>query len=699
MTGFGSDSKPLRLQASSLRVAVVLAGGLAAVLAGDAKAEPVFADVTALSGFLDYVHLDGQGGGAAASDFDGDGDIDLFVPTVAGTPNRLYRNLGDGTFENIEAAAGVGDTARTRAALWLDYDGDGLLDLLTYGDCYLAQPSCATTRRTKLYRQVSNASFSEVTAAAGLEGVIPAEPEREVGGMAAGDVDGDGDLDLFLADWTPAEEVTLLDASRLLINDGAGAFVDGTVAAGISLGLPKRLQPLMLDIDADGDLDLYSNRVFGPNELYLNQGSGTFVEGAAAAGLASSWNHLGLVAGDPDNDGDLDLYSTSVETAEGTAWSVLYENVSVGSTIQFNEIATAAGVRSVSWGWGATFIDGENDGWLDLAYTNGNIPPFASDTSRFFRNTGASPLAFADVSTASGFDDALWGSTLLKLDYDRDGDLDLFQTTNSFTSDLLRLLRNTPVPATNHWVVIQPRLASGGNRFAIGARVRVTAGGVTRAALISAGTSYLGQEAAEAHFGLGSEAGPLTVTIDWPDGSSTVATDLAVDQVHVVSPPPIVVDTDGDGLLDSEELTLGTNPSLADTDGDGIPDGIEVGTPLAPRDTDLDTVIDALDTDDDDDGWLTALEDANQNGDWLDDDTDNDGTPNYRDTDSDGDGFGDGAEIAAGTDPLDPLSFPPTPPLVPSAGPLGLTTLGLLLAALGSRAIARKDAPPSPVDG
>ena len=429
--------------------------------------------------------------------------------------------------------------------------------------------------------------------------------------------------------------------------------------------------------------------VFGSNELFINQGSGTFVGGAAAAGLNSPWYHLGLTAGDPDNDGDLDLYSTSVETAQGTAWSVLYENVSVGSAIAFNEIATVAGVRGGGWGWGATWIDGENDGWLDLAHTNGNVPPFASDPSLFFRNTGASPLAFSNISAASGFNDILWGSALLKLDYDRDGDLDLFQTTNTSGSSFLRLLRNTPVPSTNHWLVIQPRLPSGGNRFAIGATVRVTAGGVTRAALITAGTSYLGQEPAEAHFGLGSEAGPVLVTVAWPDGSSTAVPNLAVDQIHVVSPPPSNVDTDGDGLLDTVEQTLGTNPNLADTDGDGIPDGVEVGNPLTPRDTDLDTIIDALDTDDDNDGWLTALEDANQNGNWLDDDTDNDGTPNYRDRDSDGDGFDDGAEILAGTNPLDPLSFPPAPPLVPSVGLPGLAALAVLMAGLGARAAVR----------
>ncbi|MEZ4281640.1 MAG: FG-GAP-like repeat-containing protein [Myxococcota bacterium] len=610
-----------------------------------AGAQPSFTDVAASAGILPHAPLNGvAGAGAAAADFDGDGDIDLFVPTRDGTPNRLYRNNGDGSFTNIEAAAGLADTDRTRDALWLDYDGDGQLDLLTIGDCYkLGAATCATTRTTKLHRQDPIGTFSDVTAAAGLELALEPHDERLPGGVAAGDVDGDGFLDLYLTDWT-SNSLVMPDGSRFFRNTGAGAFVESTVAVGLPLGNQKRWQPLMLDVEGDGDLDLYASVDFGANELYLNQGDGTFVEGAAAAGVDSLWNGMGITAGDPDNDGDLDLYITNIEQASGTQWSVLYENVSVGSTVAFNEIATPAGVRGGSWGWGATWIDGENDGWLDLAHTNGNIGPYATDPSRFYRNTGVLPLDFDEVGAAVGYADTLWGSAVIKLDYDRDGDLDLFQTTNTSGSSVAYLLQNTPAPSSNHWLVIQPRLPSGGNRFAIGATVRVTAGGVTRAAVITAGTSFKGQEPAEAHFGLGAEAGPVTVAIAWPDGSSTVVEDVVVDQVHALTPASGNVDTDGDGLTDAAELVLGTDPNLADSDGDGVGDGAEVGNPASPTNTDGDALIDALDPDDDDDGIPTLAEDSNGNGNPLDDDTNNDGIPDYLATDSDGDGVGDATD-------------------------------------------------------
>ena len=145
----------------------------------------------------------------------------------------------------------------------------------------------------------------------------------------------------------------------------------------------------------------------------------------------------------------------------------------------------------------------------------------------------------------------------------------------------------------------------------------------------------------------------------------------------------INLDADGDGILDDVEIAVGSNPGSPDSDGDGVPDGAELGNPQSPRDSDGDGTPDILDPDDDGDGWPTLNEDANQNGNFLDDDTDGDGIPNFRDWDSDGDTYSDGAEILAGTNPLDPLNAPGAPQ-VPFLGAWGLGMLATLLVGVGA---------------
>ncbi|MHC4948476.1 MAG: CRTAC1 family protein [Planctomycetota bacterium] len=488
-----------------------------------------FVDVSADRGLGPYAMEFGMGGGAAAADYDDDGDIDVFVPNGRGAADQLYRNRGDGTFEEIAGPAGLASTASARCALWLDYDGDLDLDLLVANDDP-ARPSAY-----RLHRQVHPGLFDDVTAAAGL--LLPLPPPTGTGaivhrgGLAAGDLNGDGWLDVYAAVWN--------GPPHLFLHNGdaeAPAFVDVTDESGVMDAECYGHQALMADFDGDDRLDIYVAIDFLWNALWINGGDGTFEDAAPEANADNAMNDMGIACADPDADGDLDLYVTNIYQAP-TQYSILLRNDTGVAGPAFTEVALDWGVGDGSWGWGATFLDADLDGRVDLAATNGWVTPlFRTDSSRFFLNRAgaAGPTPFADVSGAVGFDDKEWGSCLLALDADRDGDLDLLQTCMDGPLRLLDARRRGPA-ADRHWLVVRPRM-HGPNHRAIGAVITLRQGATSRARLVTAGTSYLGQEPAEAHFGLADAAAADEVRVAWPGGGVTVLRDVPADRVITVWP-------------------------------------------------------------------------------------------------------------------------------------------------------------------
>jgi len=213
---------------------------------------------------------------------------------------------------------------------------------------------------------------------------------------------------------------------------------------------------------------------------------------------------------------------------------VLFRNDTTGGALQFTEVAENTGVAFAGWAWGCTFFDADNDGLLDLAVTNGWSVRFDFDPSVFFLNLGGNPVTFSDLSDTVGFNDTLRGVSLIAADYDRDGHLDLVQTTRTLREQTsqLRLLKNDPDPQadSNNYLVIKPRM-EGPNHWAIGAVVQARAGEITMMRLITAGTSFMGQEPAEAHFGLGPVEQVDEVIIHWPDGTRSVVTNISANQV------------------------------------------------------------------------------------------------------------------------------------------------------------------------
>ncbi len=442
-----------------------------------------FTDVTEQSG----VPAGGYGMGVAAGDFDNDGWVDLYLTRFG--PNRMLRNRGDGTFADVSAATGTGEPSWGVPATFLDFDRDGWLDLFvgnylhytldTHTQCYnragppdYCPPEVSPPAPSRLYRNRGDGTFADVTSEAGLG--------REFGpalGAASADFDNDGWIDLFVAN--DQQE------NQLWVNRGGGGFVNLALLRGVALG---------------------------------------------AAGDAKA--DMGVDAADFDNDGDDDLFITEL-TGQG---STLYVNDGTGV---FEDLSAAFGIRAASLpytGFGAGWLDIDNDGWLDIVAVNGLVTqrleslgpenPFPLDQrNQAFRNLAGT--RFEDVTEHAGvpFARSAVSRGAAFGDVDNDGDTDILIANAAGRVELL-------INQAGHrrdWIGL--RLAGGGvPRILVGARVAVAGSdGVTRRRRARADGSYASAHDPRVLVGLGDEeAEALAVQVTWPDGRTEEWADVPV---------------------------------------------------------------------------------------------------------------------------------------------------------------------------
>jgi parallel beta-helix repeat protein len=467
------------------------------LLAGLSVVPPRFEEVGGAAGVDDV----GDGLGVAWGDYDGDGDQDLFVAQggmAGGEADILYQNQGDGTFADVSGAAGLGDEGPARAAVWGDYDNDGDLDLYVtrYGQANL------------LYANNGDGTFAEGAASAGVDRT------GDSSGAAWADYDLDGQLDLFV--------VGESSPNVLYRNNGDCTFDDVTGAAGVAGEGSGQEGAAWGDYDDDGDPDLYVASNAAPNQLYRNNGDGTFTEVGSPAGVDDARASRGVAWGDLDNDSDLDLYVTNYGDVDA-----IYRNNGNGT---FTDVAAQAGTDEPANGTGVSLGDFDNDGDLDIWVINAGGP------KTLYLNRGDGTF-MPDLEPALEHGGNAHGGAAA--DYDNDGDLDLYLTNRDDGNPNLLYRNGTDVTAVHapaaapHWLHVR-LVGTLSNARGIGARVRVVAGGLSQIRGVSGGSGFWSQDSLPAEFGLGSHVGPVTVEVTWPSGVVDSLPGVTADQVLTV---------------------------------------------------------------------------------------------------------------------------------------------------------------------
>lgn len=562
---------------------LALLGVVSMVAPAPASEFPTFVDVAAEAG-IHFKHETGatgryyspefSGAGICVLDYDGDGWMDLYAVNGAPLPgfvlegdpprNALYRNNGDGSFTDVTADAGVGDTGYGMTAVAGDVDNDGDTDLYV-----------GNFGSNVFYRNNGDGTFTDITEQTGTG------DSGWSAGCAFADYDGDGDLDLYVAnylDYQPGdeenapipyvvaelqEELGDVDAyagplnfppapNRLYRNKGDGTFVD--VAPDLNVQGPQNrgMGIVWGDFDNDGDPDLYVGDDEGPNSLYRNDGpwpGGSFLEIGLLSGTAydadgGSQSTMGVAVGDYNNDGRLDIATTSFQ---GEAFS-LYRNDGYGLFADVAIASRTARATRPALGWGVCFADVDADGYLDLFKATGHVQdgvehldPSTTTGQRnlLFRNLGNGEFSLVGEKAGGP------GLMMMKssrgavcLDYDNDGDIDfavLDKRVREPEEDPggIALLRNDGGNRTGNWLVVSlagSGRPGGSNRDAVGARVEVWTGETRQIREVRAGDSYQSQSDRRLHVGVGAVARIDSVVVRWPAGGRSVMRDVEVNR-------------------------------------------------------------------------------------------------------------------------------------------------------------------------
>jgi enediyne biosynthesis protein E4 len=513
-------------------------------------------------------HVAALGASVSVADFDGDGWPDLyFTNSRFGSPNALYRNKHDGTFEAVAASAGLADLNRpgdgvSMGAVWGDFDNDGREDVLVYRYGYLA-----------LFKNVDGRHFEDVTAKAGLHRWMNSN------GAIWLDYDRDGLLDLYVTAYFRSDiDLWHLTTTKIMHNSfefatnggknllfhnlGGGKFEDVTDKMGVG-STRWSLAAASADFNGDGWPDIYLANDYGPEELYLNDRGRSFM--LTTAGLESeSKSGMSATLGDAFNRGRLDAFVTNISER-----GYLFQNNNLrvnemAETHRFRNVAEGA-IADAGWAWGAQFGDLNNDGANELFVANGFISAdrgksywyamskIAGANGRFFEDAATWPAfgnaslsgyepsrvyinrgvaGWVDVASKVGVTDLYDGRAVALADLSNRGAVDVIVANQNQPAVVYRDYPDS----SNHWIAFK-LVGTRSNRSAIGAEVVLEAGLLRQRRVIDGGSGFASQNDRRLHFGLGSHEWVDRVVIYWPSGSQQVVTRPPIDRFVTITEP------------------------------------------------------------------------------------------------------------------------------------------------------------------
>ena len=474
---------------------------VALVLNNIARTQSTFIESSSDAG-IQHIHTGfAYGGGVACGDFDNNGWLDIFITAGKDSENRMYMNTGNGRFELKNIPSLAARDSEGFGAICGDVDNDGDLDI--YVTNYF-QPNA-------LYINHGDLNFEDVAAAAGVDDDGPSTSAAFV------DYDGDGYLDIYVLN---RSQTLQSYSSRMYRSNGNITFKDVTAESNSGF-VGKSLGVGFFDFDNDHDLDLYVANETDIDGFYKNNGDLTFenfihdLERPIGEG-----GGMGVDFADYDNDGDLDIYVSNYDE------DFLIKNNNDGT---FNEVSASAGIVNIGVGWGVNFFDCDNDGDKDLYVVNGELfNRLKARPNKFYLNLGNGQ--FREMAAQLGLADQGNGRASVCADFNNDGYEDLFMVNDRRGQS--KLFMNPG--GINNWITLR-LVGTESNRSAIGARVEVVAGDLKQIDEVRAGSSYASMHSLDLEFGLGKKTRIDAITIFWPSGNIQVIENVDVNQILTIT--------------------------------------------------------------------------------------------------------------------------------------------------------------------